>query len=98
VPAPSAEAAWWARVKRAAERRGDAGKLMSDWSHDMIEVLAAAEGRMELVGPFGHRTRQPMPLERCTEEYKQAETRRLTDRLGRRLGVGPMPRVKDADA
>ena len=83
-----AETAWWTRVERAAKHRGPAGsKAMSDWTHDVLSVLCAAEMSLELVDGGWH----PIPPNRCTDEYKQAETRRLNDQLGRRLGVGPMP-------
>jgi hypothetical protein len=88
-PAGLAESAWWARVHRAAEREGLIGRrgVMSEWCHATLRVLGAAENRVELVeGGW-----QPIPPERCTEEYKAAETRRLNDELGRALGVGPMP-------
>jgi hypothetical protein len=64
---------------------------MSAWVHDILPVLAAEEIRLGLVGPFGERRWQPIPPERFTEEYIQRETQRLTDELGVRLGVGPMP-------
>jgi hypothetical protein len=90
---PDPEQLWWKRVRLAAKGRGrEDDKIMSDWSHDMLEVVSGVKERTELVGPFGHRRWQPIPPERCTEEYKQAETRRLLDQLGRRLGIGPMPR------
>jgi hypothetical protein len=83
-----AESAWWARVERASNRRGRIGsKLMSDWSVDVVEVHALAAECFELVDGGW----QPVPAERCTEEYKQREICRLTDELGVRLGVGPMP-------
>lgn len=86
------EQVWWTRVQRAAERRGRAGsKAMSDWARGVLAVRGDAEERLELVGPFGHRRWQPVPPERCATEYVAAETRRLTDELGRALGVGPMP-------
>jgi hypothetical protein len=77
-----AERVWWARVERAGERKGLIGEpgLFADWSHNVLRVLvpqASGSG---------------VPAEQLTEEYKQAETRRLCDELGRRLGVGPMPR------
>ncbi len=89
-PGTLAERAWWARVERAAARKELIGApgVMADWSHDMLEVLAAAENRLELVVGEGWR---PIPPERCSEEYRQRETRRLNCKLGRRLGVGPMP-------
>jgi len=83
---------WWARLRRAAERQGNAGsKAMSDWVRDILPVAAAEALKVELVGPFGQRRWVPIPPERFTEEYIQRETRRLTDELGLRLGVGPMP-------
>jgi hypothetical protein len=89
---PLAVRVWWTRAHRAAERKGLIGsKVMSDWCHDLLPVLSAGPERLELVGPFGQRTWQPIPPERCTEEYMQRETRRLCDELGRKLGVGPMP-------
>jgi hypothetical protein len=92
MPDDLAERAWRARVRRAADNRGTEGKkLMSDWCHDILRVLAAEELKVELVGPWGHRRWQPIPPERFTEEYQATETRRLNDQLGRALGVGPMP-------
>lgn len=83
---------WWARVDRAAERKGLVGsKLMSDWARDVLSVISAEHLDLDLVGPFGHGRWQPVSPERLTDEYKQAETRRLCDDLGRTLGVGPMP-------
>jgi hypothetical protein len=89
IPSPLPERVWWERVGRAAKRRGTAGsKIMSDWSHDMLRVLAASPGRLEKVVD-GHW--QPTLAEHGTEEYVERETRRLKDELGRTLGVGPMP-------
>jgi hypothetical protein len=89
-PTGLAERVWWARLHRAGERQGLLGSpgVMADWSHAMLAVLAAGPERTELVPGTGW---QPVPPERCTDEYKQAETRRLCDELGRKLGVGPMP-------
>jgi hypothetical protein len=85
-----AEQAWWERVHRGAAARGDAGsKLRGDWSHEMLRVQCPdasgfgyeiVDGREVTVTP-----------EMFTEEYQQAECRRLCDQLGRDLGVGPMP-------
>jgi hypothetical protein len=75
-------------VGRAAERLGAVGsKAMSDWVHEVLPVWSAGDGELVLVD--GHWT--PAPPERCTQEYKHAETCRLNDELGVRLGVGPMP-------
>ena len=85
----SAEEIWWARVRRAADRKDLIGSpgLMADWSHNMLRVLSAAESRLVLVDGRW----QPTPAEHCTDEYRERETRRLNDELGRALGVGPMP-------
>ncbi len=86
-----AERIWWARFTRAAERQrltATGGKVMSDWAHDMLAVIGEAEEGLEIVTGRGW---QPVPPERRTEEYVQRERRRLTDELGARLGVGPMP-------
>jgi hypothetical protein len=89
VPADLAERAWWTRIRRASERQGRAGsKLMSDWARDLLPVRAAPDLELELVAGVGW---QPIPPERCTEEYIERETRRLCGELGRALGVGPMP-------
>jgi hypothetical protein len=81
---PLAEDIWWERVRR---RGTDGSRIMSDWSHDMLRVLAA-EG-------VGHRLVDgrwtEIPSEQFTEEYIERETHRLKDELGRRLGVGPVP-------
>jgi hypothetical protein len=84
------ESLWWERIHRAGERQQLIGRpgVMADWSHAMLSVLSAGETRLELVAGAGW---QPIPPERCTDEYKQAETRRLCDELGRKLGIGPMP-------
>jgi hypothetical protein len=91
-PSPTglAEKAWWTRVRRAAERKGPIGsKVMSAWGYEMISILAVGpDNNLELVAGAGW---QPIPPERFTDEYKQRETRRLCDELGRTLGVGPMP-------
>jgi hypothetical protein len=96
VPAETnlVERAWWERVGRAAARRGEpvgTKGVMSDWCHDVLEVYSNTAEGLELVGEWGHCRWQPIPPERCTEEYKQREIRRLNDELGRKLGVGPMP-------
>jgi hypothetical protein len=84
--------AWWTRIRRAAEREGLIGsKVMSDWCRARLAVIGDAAEGVELVGPPGHRRWQPVPPERCSEEYLRREARRLNDELGRALGVGPMP-------
>jgi hypothetical protein len=99
---PSPRELWWARVNRAAKAKGAAGsKIKSDWSRDMlaVQVPDASGFGWELVDARGRRIfhaepgcrRVPITPEQLTEEYKQAETRRLCDELGRTLGVGPMP-------
>jgi hypothetical protein len=102
VPTSDAGRVWWARVDRAAERRGLVGrKVMADWSHAMMRVqvpdasgfgyeLVDARGRPILESEPGCR-RAPITTEQFTDEHKQRETRRLCDELGRTLGVGPMP-------
>jgi hypothetical protein len=88
----SADQVWWERVRRAADRKGPVGsRLMADFCRDWLLVNAAGEERLELAGRWGHRTWQPVPPERCTDEYKDQETCRLCDELGVRLGVGPRP-------
>jgi hypothetical protein len=87
---PDPAAVWWDRVRRAAKAKGAEGsKIMSDWSHDMIDVFAP--DTLDLVGPFGHRRWEPTPAERFTEEYISREVTRLTDELGVALGVGKRP-------
>jgi len=76
----------------AKRRESPAGsKLMSDHCHDVLDLVGVAEEGLELVGPFGQRRWAPVPPERCTDEYVQRETVRLSSELGVRLGVGPMP-------
>jgi hypothetical protein len=61
---------------------------MADWVHEMLAILSAGNGKaLELVNGRW----VPIPSERCTDEYKQREMQRLTDELGRRLGIGDYP-------
>ena len=88
--APRALAAevWWTRVRRAAERRGNAGsKLLSDWVRDLLPVRSP--DACELAQ--WDRLEPAAVAERFTDEYKAREERRLCDELGVALGVGPMP-------
>jgi hypothetical protein len=88
IPGPLPERIWWERVRRAAKRRGTAGsRIMADWSHDMLRVLAAEGRRHEIVAGRW----VEIPCEQFTEEYIERETCRRQDELGRALGVGPMP-------
>jgi hypothetical protein len=52
---------------------------MADWCHDMLDVLAATEDDVDVTAGV------------CSVEHKQRGMRRLKDKLGVRLGVGPMP-------
>lgn len=84
----SSNQVWWTRLDHAAERQGLAGsKAIADWVHDILPVLAAEDIGHDLVdGRWVE-----IPPERFTEEYIDCETQLLTDELGVRLGVGPMP-------
>jgi hypothetical protein len=88
----TANTVWWRRVQRAAAQHPDGRKLMSDWVQDMIVALSWSEGhRLQLTGPWGQRRWTPVRDEWLTDEWKAAETRRLSDKLGVTLGVGPKP-------
>jgi hypothetical protein len=93
APTPLAERIWWEKLDRAIARKGPEGqKIRHAWSHAILEVHCNAAEKLELVGPWGQRRWQPVPPERCSEEYVEAERRRLTDEMGRALDVGAMPR------
>lgn len=87
-PTTPAEQVWWVRVNRKAgtQPSGLLPEILSDFARDVLRVIGAT---WEIVD--GHR-REKAP-EQLTVEYKVAEIQRLSDDLGRRLGVGPRPAV-----